>query len=120
MPAPESAVQLTSVTASVTWLPSSSVTGGSSFSVVSFTVQPGTGFTLTKASGLSAGSCTRSDTVEAVSLSVGTRKVSSPKPPGAASVELTGTWAGAGAGASAQAGAGGPAAGPGARERRKR
>src|SRR4051794_14814281 len=81
------------LTASVIWLPSSSVIGGSPGAVVVVAVHPGTGLTLTKASGVSVGSCTFSPTVAAVSLSDGTRKVSSPKPPGAASVDPTVTWA---------------------------
>src|SRR4051794_38951629 len=93
MPARGSAVQVILLTASVILLPSSSVTGGVSgaFSVVS--VHPGTGLTLRVAIGVAVGSWTLSDTVEAVSLSVGTRKVTSPKPPGVASDELTVTWA---------------------------
>src|SRR6185312_3342295 len=61
--------------------------------VVVVAVQPGTGLTLTKANGLSAGSWTFSDVDLAVSLSLGMRKVISPKPPGAASGELTVTCA---------------------------
>jgi hypothetical protein len=64
--------------------------------VVVVAVQPGTGLTLTNANGVSAGSWTFSAAVFAVSLPPGMRKVISPKPPGAASGELTVTCAGAG------------------------
>src|SRR3954451_23859699 len=73
-------------------LPSASI-GGLIGVVVVVAVQPGTGLTLTKANGLSAGSWIFSDVVLAVSLSLGMRKVISPKPPGAASGELTDTCA---------------------------
>jgi hypothetical protein len=92
MPAPGPAVQVISLTASVIVAPSAS-TGGFSVLVVVVAVQPGTGLTLTNASGVSVGDCTRRLVVEAVSLSVGTRKVTSPNPPGAASGELTETCA---------------------------
>src|SRR4051794_34528130 len=92
-PPPASAVQVTSETASVTVLPSSSVSGGLIAVGVLVAVQPGTGLMLTKANGVSVGSCTRTDVVFAVSLSLGTENVISPKPPGAAFGELTVTWA---------------------------
>ena len=47
-------------------------------SVVEFTADAGSGCTLRDARGVSVGICTRSRTVEAVSLSFGTRKVSFP------------------------------------------
>src|SRR5262249_5731716 len=85
------------LTTSVTSSPSSVLTGLASFVVVSRCVQPGTGRTDTAAIGASVGSCTASFVVAAVALSVGTRKVITPPPPGTASVELTDTWASAGA-----------------------
>src|SRR3712207_4094338 len=63
--------------------------------MVVLTVQPGTGCTRREAIADSSGTATRSATVLAVSLSFGTRKVSLPKPPAAASVEETPTWAAA-------------------------
>src|SRR5215207_6428971 len=92
MPAPGSAVQVISVIASLIVAPSAS-TGGVSSPVVVVAVQPGTGLMLMKARGVSLGSWTRSEIVDAVSLSVGTRRVSSPNPPAAASDELTETCA---------------------------
>src|SRR3954464_7630183 len=95
MPAPGAAVQRIPVTAWVTVVPPS-VTGGSSGAVLVATTQPGVGSTLTESSGFSVGSCTRSEIVEAVGLSLGTRKVISPNPPAVAPVELTVTRAEAG------------------------
>ena len=57
------------------------------------TVQPGTGCARREASAASSGIWMRRPTVRAVSLSFGTRKVILPKPPGAASVVETPTWA---------------------------
>src|SRR3954463_5357689 len=92
MPAPGAAVQRIPVTAWVTVVPPS-VTGGSSGAVLVATTQPGVGSTLTESSGFSVGSCTRSEIVEAVGLSLGTRKVISPNPPAVVPVELTVTRA---------------------------
>src|SRR5437868_5337427 len=77
IPPPASAVQWISVTASRTDEPCTS-TGGSMGPRVSVAVQPGTGLVLTEASGVVAGICTRTEIVEAVSLSLGTRNCSSP------------------------------------------
>src|SRR3954454_12248327 len=95
MPAPGAAVQRIPVTAWVTVVPPS-LTGGSSGAVLVAPTQPGVGSTLTESSGFSVGSCTRSEIVEAVGLSLGTRKVISPNPPAVAPVELTVTRAEAG------------------------
>src|SRR3954470_18031961 len=95
MPAPGAAVQRIPVTAWVTVVPPS-VTGGSSGAWLVAIAQPGVGSTLTESSGFSVGSCTRSEIVEAVGLSLGTRKVISPNPPAVAPVELTVTRAEAG------------------------
>jgi hypothetical protein len=56
-------------------------------------VQPGRGWTRREAIAASSGIWMRSETVLAVSLSLGTRKVSLPKPPGAASDDETETCA---------------------------
>src|SRR3954447_12047193 len=94
-PPPGSAVQVTSETACEILLPSSSVSGGVIGVVVTVALQPGTGLVLTDAKGMSFGSCTFSETVLAVSFSLGTVNVISPKPPAAASGELTLTCAAA-------------------------
>ncbi len=74
------------VTASVIWSPSAS-TGGSSWVVLGVMVQPATGSAWTKVSGVSLGNWIRTEVVLAVSLSFGTRNVSTPEPPGVASSE---------------------------------
>ena len=55
--------------------PSPVCTGVARFAFVTVYVQPALGFTEAKDSGWSAGNCTRNPVVDAVSLSVGTRKV---------------------------------------------
>ena len=93
IPAPAAAVNSTTEIASVISFPSSSVTGGSSRSFVVVAVQPGIGCVRSDASGVSVGIWMRTFTVLAASLSLGTRKVTLPKPPGVASVDETPTWA---------------------------
>ena len=92
-PAPAAAVNSTTEIASVISFPSSSVTGGSSRSFVVVAVHPGIGCVRSDASGVSVGIWMRTFTVLAASLSLGTRKVTLPKPPGVASVDETPTWA---------------------------
>ena len=94
MPPPE-VVQVTVRTASDSVVPCE-VIGSSSFAFFTSTVQPGLGWALTNANGVSSGSVTRIFVVEAVSDSVGTRKTTLPNPPAAASGLETVTWAAAG------------------------
>src|SRR4051794_30332130 len=93
---PAVAVHVTVPTALSRVKPSSVVTGLASLRSVVATCQPGWIWTLTSPNGASAGRVTVSFTVLAVSDSVGTRKTSLPKPPGAASGDDTTTWAEAG------------------------
>src|SRR4051794_14909700 len=96
MPPPGSARYSTTDTAESMVSPSSDFTGGSSATVVSAMVHPATGCACTDVSGVSVGSWTRTPTVLAAALSLGTRNVTLPNPPGAASAEETETCADAG------------------------
>ena len=89
---PLSAVQVTSLTASVSVVPYDS-TGLASFAFVAAAVQPGTGLVLTYRNGVSCGSLTVSFTVPAVADSLGTRKVSALNPPLVGLSGVTRTWA---------------------------
>src|SRR5215813_7543735 len=89
----EFAVHVTWLMTSETWSPSSVVIGGESFVLATVTVHPGKGIIDTDAIGRSNGSTTWTFTVDAVSLSFGTRKVTLPSPPCVASSELTVTCA---------------------------
>ncbi len=77
IPTPSAAVNSTTPTASVIVSPSAS-TGESSSVVVAVIDQPATGSACTKVSGVSVGSWMRTDTVLAVSLSLGTRNAITP------------------------------------------
>src|SRR5689334_5373943 len=87
------AVQVTWLGASVILLPSSSVSGVSSFFVATVTVQPGTGMVATEATGWSGSRNMSSLVVDAVSLSVGTRNAIRVYPPWVACVGSIVTWA---------------------------
>ena len=83
MPPPD-VVQVTVLTASDSVVPWE-VIGSSSFAFFTSTFQPGLGWALTNAKGVSSGRVTRILVVEAVSDSVETRKTTLPNPPAAAS-----------------------------------
>src|SRR4051794_9953154 len=93
MSPPLAASNSTTETVSVIVSPSSVVTGLSRVTFVSAMVQPGTGITLTEASGVLVGNWMRTLIVLAVSLSFGTRKTTLPKPPCVASGDDTLTCA---------------------------
>lgn len=98
----ESAVHVIVRGASVS-LRSLAVTTSGSCAVVTFAVQPGTGRTETVASGRSCGRVTTSSVVDAVSDSLGTRKVSAAYPPEAVASGVTRTCAEAGSAVAAAA-----------------
>ncbi len=95
IPAPAAAVKVSLPTTSVTWLPCT-FSGVASLRFSTATVQPGTGMVDTDATGASSGRFTSSLTVDAVSLSFGTRNATRPYPPWVAEFGLTVTCANAG------------------------
>ena len=76
-PPPAAAVQVSLDTASVSWLPCTSI-GGSTLRFSTATVHPGTGIVETEPTGAFSGRFTSILTVEAVSLSLGTRRANRP------------------------------------------
>ncbi len=71
------AVKVSFDTASVSWLPCTSI-GGSTLRFSTATVQPGTGMVETEPTGALSGRFTSTLTVDAVSLSFGTRNANRP------------------------------------------
>src|SRR4051812_50060270 len=80
IPAPASAVQVISVTASLTWLPCTSI-GGLIAVFVIVAVQPATGLVRTEASGVSAGGWNPRLVGGGGVASVGPREGRPPQPP---------------------------------------
>ena len=78
------AVQVTVSTTSVTGVPSSLYTGGSIVRLVTATFQPAIGCGRTVRIGVSSGMRTETFVVAGLPASVGTPRVTTPKPPGPA------------------------------------
>src|SRR5438034_8945190 len=88
----EFAVHVTLLTISLT-SPSSALIGVASLVVWADTDQPAIGVVATEGTGLSVGNATSSFVVDAVSLSVGTRKAIRASPPACAGPPSIVTWA---------------------------